>query len=188
MTTGNFLACAALLLTIAAPASAQISGPPSDQFVEAVKQQNIATAQQLLHDHPTIVNARDGKGVTPLIIAISRGDASWTAFLINKGADLELGDRAHGDTPIIAAARVGFDQAAEWLLSQGAKVDSTNRMGETALIVAVQQRATRLVKLLLRNGADPDKTDAAAGYSARDYAKRDTRSRDILQAIMAAKP
>ena len=80
-----------------------------------------------------------------------------------------------------------FAQAAEWLLQVGAKVDAANRMGETALIVAVQQRDTRMVKLLLRNGADPDKTDSAAGYSARDYAKRDSRARDILQAINAAK-
>ena len=55
-------------------------------------------------------------------------------------------------------------------------------MGETALIVAVQQRQPPVVKLLLEAGANPDKADHAAGYSARDYAKRDTRSREILQA------
>jgi uncharacterized protein len=45
-----------------------------------------------------------------------------------------------------------------------------------------------LVRLLLAAGANPDKTDNAAGLSARDYAARDTRSRDILQAIEAKKP
>jgi hypothetical protein len=45
------------------------------------------------------------------------------------------------------------------------------------------------VKLLLAKGADPDKKDSAAGYSARDYAKRDTRSRALLAAIESvAKP
>ena len=52
-------------------------------------------------------------------------------------------------------------------------------MGETPLIVAVQQRQPPIVKLLLAAGADPDKTDSAAGYSARDYAKRDSRAREI---------
>jgi ankyrin repeat protein len=61
-------------------------------------------------------------------------------------------------------------------------------MGETALIVAVQQRHTEIVKLLLAAGADPDRSDSAAGYSARDYAKRDTRSRDMLKLIEAKKP
>ena len=42
------------------------------------------------------------------------------------------------------------------------------------------------MKLLLAKGADPDKKDTAAGYSARDYAKRDTRNREILAAIEGA--
>ena len=61
-------------------------------------------------------------------------------------------------------------------------------MGETALIVAVQQRQLPMVRTLLAAGANPDKADSAAGLSARDYAARDTRSRDILQAIEAKKP
>ena len=50
----------------------------------------------------------------------------------------------------------------------------------------VQQRQVDAVKLLLAKGANPDKKDAAAGYSAREYAKRDTRNRDILAVIEAA--
>ena len=61
-------------------------------------------------------------------------------------------------------------------------------MGETSLIVAVQQRQALAVKRLLAAGANPDKTDSAAGYSARDYAERDSRSRQILQLIEAKKP
>jgi hypothetical protein len=45
-----------------------------------------------------------------------------------------------------------------------------------------------LVKLLLEHGANPDKSDAAAGYSARDYATRDPRARDILKMIDESKP
>jgi ankyrin repeat protein len=61
-------------------------------------------------------------------------------------------------------------------------------MGETPLITAVVQRQTPIVKMLLAAGANPDKTDTAAGYSARDYAQRDNRARDILQLIEAKKP
>jgi ankyrin repeat protein len=70
----------------------------------------------------------------------------------------------------------------------GAKVDGANRMGETPLIVAVQQRQTPIVRQLLAAGADPDRTDTAAGYSARDYAQRDPRARDILKLIVDKKP
>ena len=91
-----------------------------------------------------------------------------------------------GETPLIAAARIGYMGALGDLLRLKAKVDAANRMGETALIVAVQNRHPDIVKVLLALGADPDKSDSAAGYSARDYAKRDTRSRDILKLIEAA--
>ena len=69
----------------------------------------------------------------------------------------------------------------------GALVDKANRLGETALIVAVQQRQPAIVSTLLKLGANPDKTDHAAGYSARDYAKRDTRSRELLKLIETVK-
>ena len=54
--------------------------------------------------------------------------------------------------------------------------------------IAVQQRDAPLVKILLQAGADPDRTDAVAGYSARDYAIRDARAREILKMIEAKKP
>ena len=122
---------------------------------------------------------KDGDGNTGLIIAISRSDEHWTGYLLNKGADPNLAGKG-GDTPLIAAARVGFEQAVEWLLALGAKVDAANRMGETPLIIAVQQRELPIVRQLLDAGANPDRSDAAAGYSARDYAARDPRARDIL--------
>jgi ankyrin repeat protein len=107
--------------------------------------------------------------------------------LLNKGADPNLGGKG-GDSPLIAASRVGFESAVEWLIGLGAKVDGTNRMGETPLIIAVQQRNIPVVRVLLNQGANPDKTDGAAGYSARDYASRDPRARDILKMIEDKKP
>ena len=175
------------------PALAQISGGPGYQglnFVEAVKDRDGDKAQQALGDNPTpaIINARDGDGNTGLIIAVARRDPDWTGFLLNKGADPDLAAEKGGDTPLIIAARIGFDQAVQWLLGMGAKVDATNKMGETALIAAVQQRRIEIIRMLLAAGADPDKTDTAQGFSARDYAQRDTRSREILQLINAKKP
>lgn len=161
---------------------------PGYDFIKAVKDRDGDKAIQALSGHPQgIVDFKDGDGDTSLIIAISRSDDQWTGFLLNKGADPNLAGK-NGDTPLIAAARVDFEQAAEWLLSLGAKVDTPNRMRETPLVIAVQQRELQMVKLLLNHGADPDRTDAAAGYSARDYAERDPRARDILNLINQKKP
>ena len=181
-------AMAGAVLVLAVPATAQLEGSPSQRFVEAVRKSDGDTVSQLLESNPgTLLNARDYDGMTALLVAIDRRDDDWTAFLLGKGADPNLASR-DGKTPLIAAARIGYDDAVGWLLGKGARVDSTNRMGETALIVAVQQRQSNAVKILLSAGADPDKTDGAAGLSARDYAKRDNRARDILRMIESSKP
>jgi ankyrin repeat protein len=184
----RFAITAALLAALATPAAAQLSA--GHEFTKAVRERNGGKAQELLRSNPPgILNSRDDAGNTALIIAISAEDSDWTAFLLKKGADVNLPGKG-GDTPLIAAARTGFDDAVGWLIGDGAKVDAANKMGETPLIVAVQLRNARLVKALLAAGANPDKPDSAAGLSARDYAARDTRSRQILQLIeaKAAKP
>lgn len=181
------LAALAIALSGAASAAlAQKTGLDGVNFVQAVRESDGNKALPLLSSRPSVVNARDDKGDTPLTVTIGRRDDTWTFFLLGKGANPDQQGR-NGDTPLIVAARVGFYDAAVQLLARDAKVNGANRMGETPLIVAVQQRQREIVKLLLDNGADPDKTDNAAGYSARDYAKRDARSRDMLGLIEAYK-
>lgn len=178
-------------IAAASPVSAQstgIGGTAGMDFIDAVKKSDGDKATQILTSHPHgIVDTKGSDGNTGLIIAISRVDENWTGFLLNKGADPNLAGK-DGITPLIAAARYGFTSAVEWLLGMGAKVDAANRMGETPLIVAVQQREPDVVRLLLKAGANPDKTDNAAGYSARDYATRDPRAREILKMIEDKKP
>lgn len=176
------------LSLIGAPVLAQALSNAGYDLIEAVKKRDGDKALQALAGHPQgLIDTKDADGNTGLIIAISRSDEQWTGFMLNKGADPNLPGKG-GDTPLIAAARVGFEPAMEWLISLGARVDAPNRMGETPLIIAVQQRYPAVVRLLLAHGGDPDKTDAAAGYSARDYAQRDPRARDILKMIQDKKP
>ena len=157
-----------------------------EPFLNAVRERDGTKATDVLESRPAVINGRNAKGETALTIVIARNDDLWTKFLIGKGADVNLPD-SRGNTPLMTAARVGYTEAVDLLIQLGAKVDATNKMGETALILAVQQRQLNAVKLLLGKGANPDRKDAAAGYSARDYAKRDTRNRDILGAIESAK-
>ncbi|HZB69857.1 MAG TPA: ankyrin repeat domain-containing protein [Sphingomicrobium sp.] len=173
------------MLLVAAPAAAQISMSSGD-FVAAVRDRDGDKAMELLQTRGNqIINLRNDRGETALIVAIQRRDDTWTGFLLNQGADPNLAAR-NGETPLIAAARVGFMGALADLIRLRAKIDTANRMGETALIVAVQNRHPDIVKVLLALGADPDKADSAAGYSARDYARRDSRTRELLKLIEAA--
>lgn len=177
---------AAAALSLAAPASAQLGGYEAEQFVAAIRKGDGSEALKLLNANPSLVNARDLNGKTGLITAIEQRDTDWAGYLLQQGADPNLALRS-GETPLIAASRIGLVQVAEWLVGVGARVNDSNRMGETPLIIAVQQRQVPIVRLLIKSGADPDHTDSAAGYSARDYAKRDTRNPEILKIIEAAK-
>ena len=125
-----------------------------------------------------LVDSRDYNGETALGVALTRRDVDWTAYLLNAGADPNLVTMG-GNPPIVVAARVGFTDAIGWLIGKGARIDDSNKAGETALIAAVQGRHRDSARLLLKAGADPDKTDNSQGYSARDYAKRDNRAREI---------
>jgi ankyrin repeat protein len=184
----KFAVIALSIGAVAAPAFSQSGGFDGVEFVEAIKKSDGSKVMELIQKNGAgIVNAKDGSGNTALIFAIGDRNEDYTAFLLNQGADPNLQGKG-GDTPLIAAARIGFEEATEWLIGQGAKVDGTNRMGETPLIIAVQQRELPLVRILLAAGADPDRADHAAGLSARQYAARDTRARDVLNAIEARKP
>ena len=172
---------------VSAPAMAQLYGSDGEAFVSAMREAEFSKALALV-DKPgsTVVNYRGGDGDAGLHIAVRHRNSNWVGFLLSRAADPNLGN-AEGDTPMILATRLGFSEGVARMLMSGAIVDKTNKLGETALIVAVQQRQTGIVRMLLESGANPDTADYASGYSARDYAKRDNRSTEILQLIETVK-
>lgn len=169
---------------VAAPVIAQGGAYDGEIFIKAIRDGNNSDAMKMLQEKRTLVNARDLGGKTALITAIENRDSEWAGYLLGQGADPDLPLR-NGDTPLMTAARLGLQDVTNWLIGAGAKVDDTNKKGESALILAVQQRQLPIVRVLLIAGANPDKPDSAAGYSARDYAKRDNRSPELLRAIEA---
>ena len=168
----------------AVPAQAQFRGGYA--FLQAVENRDGTKATDALKDDATLVNTRHPEnGETALIIVTKRRDISWLRFLISKGADPAIGDR-QGVTPLMHAALLNFADGAQDLLDRKPPVDQTNRRGETALILAVQSKNAAMVRLLVRSGANPDRADHIAGMSARDYAKRDDRTGQLI-ALLDAK-
>lgn len=180
------LFAAALGISASAVQAQQATGFDRLRFVEAVEKEDGGKLRELFDKYgKTILNAEDGNGDTPLTVSI-RKRHDWAYFFLREGANPNL-PGANGDTPLIVAARVGFVGVAEQLLARKAEIDAENRRGETALIVAVQARQLPIVKLLLEKGANPDKTDNFQGRSARDYAKQNTRDRELLALIESTK-
>lgn len=177
------------LAVVTPPVAAQlVNQSEGETFLKAIEDGDNAKALPLIEEPGShVVNYKGYSGNTALHIATRKRESEWVGYLLKKGADPNIPD-AKGDTSLIVASRIGFAEAANWMIELGARVDATNKRGETALIVAVQQRQQRIVELLLTAGASPDKADHAAGLSARDYAKRDTRNPQILKLIETVKP
>ncbi|HEU0309609.1 MAG TPA: ankyrin repeat domain-containing protein [Sphingomicrobium sp.] len=193
MTLRKCFAAGLALTLAAAPTSAVAQGiglntSDGEEFLKAVKEGDANKAIELANQPGArVVSYRGYGGDTALHLVTRKRELDWVGFLLGKGADPNIGD-SNGDTPLIIAAGIGFEEGAVQLLRRGAKVDGTNRRGETALIIAVQQRQPRLVEILLESGANPDKADHVTGYSPRDYAKRDTRNPQLLKLIETIKP
>jgi ankyrin repeat protein len=183
--TALFLSIAMAVGLLTHPAQAQFRGGYA--FLQAVESRDGTKATEALKDDPTLINARHpDNGETALILVTKRRDLTWLRFLLGKDADPSVADR-QGVTALMHCALLNFNEGAEALLDGKAPVDQTNRRGETALILAVQSKNAATVRLLVNRGANPDKADHIAGMSARDYAKRDDRTGQML-ALLDAKP
>lgn len=190
--TRFILAATAAAMLLASPVAAQFSD--SYNFLKAVKDRKGIEAEQFLAEPGSvIINTRDDTtGETALHIVIQRRDSTWLTYLLQKGANPGVADKK-GNTPLMLATQLGFVEGIDSLVRKNAVIDQTNRAGETALILAVQLRNSEAVRTLLKAGANPDKKDSRAGYSARDYAKQDGRAGTIAAIIeshgkTAAKP
>lgn len=166
------LALAAPMVALTAmpsPAAAQFS--ESYKFLESVKKKELSEVNEMLDKgSPNLVNTRDiSSGDTPMHIVVARRDLPWLAYLITKGAKVNVSN-ARGVTPLVAATNLNWIEGVEMLIENGARVDESNNSGETPLITAVHNRNLPLIRLLLKAGADPDRADNS-GRSAREYAR-----------------
>jgi ankyrin repeat protein len=176
----------AVLLALGAPATTAMAQQSDGySFLKAVRERDGAKVQSLLSEAGSIaINAREsGSGDGALHILARARDYGWFSYILgrpNVRRDLQNKD---GDTALTIAARIGWLEGAELLVQRRAGIDLPNSRGETPLIIAVQRRDLNLARLLLNAGANPNKADSVAGYSALDYAKRDPRATAVLKLL-----
>jgi ankyrin repeat protein len=177
----------ALMVPTAAGAQATRNAYGADGygFVEAVKGRDSGKVLNYLQSNgaAAMINFRNDKGESALTVVTARRDSDWLAFFLAKGGDPNIANAA-GDTPLHLAARGGWDEGVQTLLTYRVAVDRGNKLGETPLIAAVQARQLPIIRRLLMAGASPDRRDNASGRSARDYARLDTRSGGAILTLM----
>ncbi|MFM9827678.1 MAG: ankyrin repeat domain-containing protein [Sphingomonas sp.] len=159
------------------PAAGQIGQSNGYKFLEAVKDADGAKVKELLSaPGTTIIDTKEfSSGETALHLVAKRGDAVYTRFLLQQGANPNLRDK-RGNTPLMVAVTAGATDLVAIFIAAKANVDLANDSGETPLIRAVQLRSLPMVRELLAAGADADRADSLAGRSARVYAEQDTRT------------
>lgn len=82
----------------------------------------------------------------------------------------------------MVAAKLGDKVCLAILLHAKAKVNLTDNNGETALIKALQSRNTKIVELLLKNGADTSIADFS-GRTVLRHARENGRIRRIVKLL-----
>jgi len=183
----------AIAAGLAVPAAAQ-EFSDSYTFLKAVRDRDGAKVQELASNPRSgAINARDpGSGEGALHIVVRQRNIDYLAFLLGRGARADI-QASDGTTPLGLAAQIGWLEGATQLIARGARVDLANNRGETPLILAVQARqlpaADRLaiINLLVARGADPNRQDSFAGYSALDYARQDRREAAVVRALEAGR-
>ncbi|XP_058679127.1 B-cell lymphoma 3 protein [Ammospiza caudacuta] len=116
------------------------------------------------------LQARDYEGLTPLHVAVASGSRESVLLLLQHGADVDAGDIKSGRSPLLHAVENDSLEMAELLLQHGASVNAQSYAGCTALHAAAGRGLLRLLRLLLRCGADCGlrnlHNDTAAGVAA----------------------
>jgi len=149
-------------------------------FFKAVQAGQLQEVLRLLEADPALLNARNERGATAVLVACYTGQKEVRDALIGKGATLELHEAAatgrlsrvrklvEADPaaakgyspdgfPVLALAAVfGHEETARYLLASGADVNAvaTNGSGYTALTGAVTNGHAAIAAWLVANGAD----------------------------------
>jgi ankyrin repeat protein/L-ascorbate metabolism protein UlaG (beta-lactamase superfamily) len=119
----------------------------------AARDGQLQTAQTLLQNNPELLADRDDQLMTPLHWAAYEGHHDVVAYLIDKGADVNV-QKDNLSTPLHGAAYHGHLAVVKLLLERNAASDGKNEMGYTPLLSASAAGHAEIVKLLLDRGAD----------------------------------
>ncbi len=101
---------------------------------------------------PSGLDAREEKGLTPLIAAASAGQAATVKSLLAQGAGINA-TAADGRTALIAAVQNNRIEVVQALISAGADLNRATRFTGTALNLAENKGETGIEALLLAAGA-----------------------------------
>ncbi|KAK5997492.1 Ankycorbin [Cladobotryum mycophilum] len=136
----------------------------------AVEECHHELLQRLLDLHPP-VNKTDALGETALHRAVRKDCLFCVEYLLRAGADPQLAT-AHGWSPLMLAARYGYDVVAEKLIQAGGEVNARGFHGWTALHLAHSFEHSAMGRILKDAGADENVADNDGVKAKEAFCKR----------------
>ena len=153
----------------------------TSQFFDAIRAGDINEVQRLLLLDPGLIHAKE-KGLSPVLVAAYHLEPAMADFLADKVVAINIFEAAatgrithlvrllarnpelvnavanDGFQPLGLACFFGHLEAAEYLVRAGASVNtpSNNGLHATPLQSAVAGRHAPIVRMLLKNGAQPN--------------------------------
>ena len=123
---------------------------PNKLIIKAAKSGDIATIKSLLKSDPSLIDARDTDGSTPLHCATWKGQEKVAELLLQEGANVNaVNQNEHwGTTPLHAAAHANQAKIAQLLLDHGANVKAKDMEGRTPMFHTSFHKAKAVAKLL----------------------------------------
>ena len=119
----------------------------------AVLDNDVPTTRRLLKEG-AYLEARDGEGHTPLMLATLEGCHEPARLLINAGADIDAKSLDYGTSVLMMAALKGYPEIVRMLLERNPYLNVRNKSGYTALMLAAKNGYADIVRMLLNAGAD----------------------------------
>ena len=129
------------------------------------------------------IDAASRRGDTALMGVAKRGNEPLVDILLSYNANPNVADLEHGYTPLRLAAEEGHTPIVLKLLHAGARRDTTDKLGDTALISAARRGQTDAVQALLNSAVDPNIT-GAGGMTALMWAVY-WNEKDTVAALLA---
>ena len=121
----------------------------------------------LVSQNPDIINSKNERGFTPLILACYRGNTEVAKYLIDNVKDL---DYLSQEGTALSSLCINYNkELVEKLLDKNANPNLHDSFGNTPLLWAVKRNNLELVSILLKHKADVNMKDSM-GVSAFEYA------------------
>ena len=113
---------------------------------------------------------------TPLRIAARQGDMALVKYLVEHGADIDVG------SPLTAGSQAGYIHIVQFLLERGADVNNGGWNADSPLWAAAYENHPEVMALLLKWHANPDGNGQAEPLWISSYRGYDDIVRQLLEA------